>query len=115
PPRSSAQPEWIPILTFRAGPDQSDSVRPSWMASAAATAAGGEGNATPKPSPAVEKTWPPWAAAASLTRESWWAMAVVIPAGSDSHSRVDPSTSVNRNVTDPVGGVMERAYRAGLP
>ena len=61
---------------------------------------------TPKrlsPSPRGRTTAPPWRATRSSISESWRASASRMASRSRSHRRVLPSTSVNRNVTAPIG------------
>src|SRR3954471_20618914 len=70
---------------------------------AASTAALAEPNAAHTPSPVCLNNQPPWDSMADRSTSSCSARAMRIPSASDSHRRVDPSTSVNRNVTVPLG------------
>ena len=104
PSRSSASPVWTPIRTRNTGPPTHASADSSrCAANPAAIALAARLNTAPKPSPAVENTWPPLASIALRRISSWRANAAPIASGNESHNGVDPSMSVNRNVTVPEG------------
>ena len=92
-------PVCIPIRT-RIGPPSS----PACPSAAAATAPGAVGNATENESPCVSTSTPPWRSNTARSTRRCSANASAYRSGpSPCNSRVDPSTSINTNVTVPLG------------